>query len=489
MISNSLNLSCKTCKEFSINKDVIVDDSLNMIHSKPPLIIPVENQVREFDAKLLLALIAAKRGFPAVIGSRLEIDFRIASFPRGIYLSKSMTARSLKMFRIMSWLGHQIAVWDEEALVHMQPETYFTRRLSREAIQYVSHLFAWGQENVELWRQYPHLPESTPIHITGNPRGDLLRPELHAYFEQDVQRLRDRHGDFILINTNFSNVNAFVPSLNLFMPVRNPGESARFGRGAVGMDRKYAEGLRDFKQAVFKDIKNVIPALEKAFPDFSIIVRPHPTENPQIYKDIAKRCERVEVTNEGNVVPWIMAARALVHNSCTTGIEAYIMGVPAVSYMATRDEYYDLGYYKLPNRMSHQCSSFAELRKTLGKIFAGELGAANGNERKELLEYYLTAQEGRLACERIVDVLEGIVGGRTGLPAPALKEQLIGRYRANWRRFVKWYKSFAPGSKYRPEFQRHRYPGLTMDQLRERLAYFQQVLNDNTELKTEQISE
>ena len=257
----------------------------------------------------------------------------------------------------------------------------------------------------------------------------------------------------------------------------------------MGMDRKYAEGLRDFKQAVFKDIKNVIPALEKAFPDFSIIVRPHPTENPQIYKDIAKRCERVEVTNEGNVVPWIMAARALVHNSCTTGIEAYIMGVPAVSYMATRDEYYDLGYYKLPNRMSHQCSSFAELRKTLGKIFAGELGAANGNERKELLEYYLTAQEGRLACERIVDVLEGIVGGRTGLPAPALKEQLIGRYRANWRRFVKWYKSFAPGSKYRPEFQRHRYPGLTMDQLRERLAYFQQVLNDNTELKTEQISE
>jgi surface carbohydrate biosynthesis protein len=109
---------------------------------KIPIIIPVENQVRELDPKLLLACVAARRGFTVVIGSRLELDFRIASFPRSIYLSKSMTERSVKMFRIMHQLGHQIAVWDEEALVHMQPETYFTRRLSPQAVQFVSHLFA-----------------------------------------------------------------------------------------------------------------------------------------------------------------------------------------------------------------------------------------------------------------------------------------------------------------------------------------------------------
>ena len=99
---------------------------------KTSIIIPVENQVRELDPKLLLACIAARRGIASIIGSRLEIDFRIASMPPSIYLSKSMTARSIKMFRIMRKLGHEIAVWDEEALVHMQPETYFTRRLSAE---------------------------------------------------------------------------------------------------------------------------------------------------------------------------------------------------------------------------------------------------------------------------------------------------------------------------------------------------------------------
>jgi surface carbohydrate biosynthesis protein len=78
---------------------------------KGTLIIPVENQVRELDPKLLLAYVAAKRGFSSILGFRREIH--------GIYLSKSMTAASDLMFQIMRKLGHEIVAWDEEALVHL----------------------------------------------------------------------------------------------------------------------------------------------------------------------------------------------------------------------------------------------------------------------------------------------------------------------------------------------------------------------------------
>jgi hypothetical protein len=64
-----------------------------MNDKKPSLLIPVENRVRELDPKLLLACIAAKRGFPSVIGSHREIDFRIASFPRSLYLCKSFISK------------------------------------------------------------------------------------------------------------------------------------------------------------------------------------------------------------------------------------------------------------------------------------------------------------------------------------------------------------------------------------------------------------
>jgi surface carbohydrate biosynthesis protein len=457
-----------------------------MKSTKVTLIIPVENQVRELDPKLLLACIAARRGFSSVIGSHREIDFRIASFPRSLYLCKSFTVSNLKMFRIIHKLGHEIVSWDEEALVHLPSEMYYSRRLSPFTMKYVSHLFAWGEENAELWRQYPEFPAELPIHITGNPRNDMLRPEMRPFYESDVKEIRNVYGEFILINTNFNHVNSFSPVQNLFQPVKKLGEEAVFGKAARGMTREYAEGFRDHKTAVFKDFQRLIPDLEKEFPSYTIVVRPHPTENQDIYNRIAANCERVRVTNEGNVVPWLMATRALIHNGCTTGVEAYVMGVPAISYRATVNDYYDFGFYLLPNLLSHQCFDFEELRITLGKILAGELGAAYGEEREALIERHLAAQNGQLACERIIDVLEEIMEGRSELPIPALPDRFGGWCRANVRRLMKRTKAYLSDSQPPPEFHRHRYPGISLEELRERILQFQQALGDRRELQVKQ---
>ena len=224
------------------------------------------------------------------------------------------------------------------------------------------------------------------------------------------------YGDFILINTNFNHINAFYPVQSLFLPVNKPGEEPKFGRAARGMTREFAEGFRDHKQAIFKDFKRLIPDLEKAFPDYNIVVRPHPTEKHEIYHEIAARCERVRVTNEGNVIPWLMAAKALIHNGCTTGVEAYVMRVPAISYRATVNDYYDYGFYQVTQPAESSVFRFRGVAGNLEKILAGELGAADGDESKALIDHYLTATSGPLACERIVEVLEKIMEGRSQLP-------------------------------------------------------------------------
>ena len=459
-----------------------------MYDSNKLLLIPVENQVRELDPKLLLACIAARRGFTSAIGSRLQLDFHIASFPRGLYLSKSFTVCSIKMFKILRKLGHEIFAWDEEALVHLPPEIYFSRRLSPKAMGYLSHLFAWGQDNADLWRQYPELPREVPINITGNPRNDMLRPEMHGFFKDDVAKLRRTYGDFILINSNFNHINSFYPVQGLFLPVTKPGEVPKFGRAARGMTREFAEGFRDHKLAIFEDFKGLIPSLERAFPDYTIVVRPHPTEKHEVYHKIAAQCERVRVTNEGNVIPWLMAAKALIHNGCTTGVEAFVMRVPAISYRSTVNDYYDYGFYQLPNRLSHQCFDFEELQTTLRRILAGKIGATDGNESHVLIDHHLAATSGSLACERIVEVIEKITADRSRLPEPTLKDQVDGRLRATTRRLVKRFLSYLPDSHNRPEFHRHRYPGISLDEVRERVLRIKKTLGDSKELKVDQIS-
>jgi surface carbohydrate biosynthesis protein len=457
--------------------------------TKPQLLIPVENQVREFDAKLLLACFAARRGLSSVIGSRREMEFRIASFPRSLYLSKSMTIRSALLFKVAHKVGHNIIAWDEEALVHLPPETYFSDRLSPKSVRYVSHLFAWGQDNVDLWQQYPNLPNGTPIHLTGNPRADMLRLEMRPFFEEDVESILNSYGNFILVNTNFNHVNAFSPDMNLFRPVKKPEETPKFGRGARGMSREFAEGLRDHKQAVFQDFQKLIPALDGSFPEYTIIVRPHPTENQQIYRNIAAQCERVKVTNEGNVVPWILASKAVIHNCCTTGLEAYVMGVPAISYRATVNDFYDLGFYRLPNLLSHQCFDFDELQSTLRDILTGKLGPADGAEREELVKNHMVALDGPLACERIVDTCEQILNKGAGLREPALRHRLNRWYMAKGLGLINRYKSYLPGEFNKPAFQRHRYPGISIEELGARLSRFQHILGCTEKLKVEEIAE
>lgn len=458
---------------------------------KATLIIPVENQVRELDPKILLACISARRGFSSIIGPRREMHFYIPSFPRSIYLSKSMTSASKKVFQMLRKLGHEIVVWDEEALVHLPPETYYTYRISPIAMGYVSHLFAWGEDNAELWRQYPEFPPETPIHLTGNPRGDLLRPEMRVFYEKDVEELRRIYGDFILVNTNFDQVNAFYPSMNLLLPVSKRGEEPKLSRRARGMgySPEYAKGLYDHKLDIFEDFQRLIPTLEQAFPDYTIVVRPHPAENQKIYHEIAARCSRVWVTNEGNVVPWLMATQAVIHNGCTTGVEAYVMGVPAITYRATVNDDYDHAFHHLANVLSHQCFDFEELRVTLGKILAGELGTAAGEDRKAVIDYHLAALEGPLACERMVDVLEEMMKGWSEVPPkPPVKHRLQGWIWATRRRLRKRLRGYRQDMAHnRPEFLRHRYPRISLEQMRARVSRFQLLLGDSRELKVEQI--
>jgi surface carbohydrate biosynthesis protein len=454
---------------------------------KTILQIPVENQIRELDAKLLLATVAAKRGFASVIGWREELKSRISSFPKSIYVAKDLLSGSRNMFKIMHKLGCKIVAWDEEGLVHDSPEIYYETNLSSETLKYVSHLFAWGLENAELWRQYPELPMGTPIHVTGNPRGDLLRPDMHAYYKKSAEDLRNTYGNFILINTNFTTVNAIIPAQNPFLPESQPSEKLTVARAARDLNLEYAKELREHCQSIFDDFQHLIPALEQSFPNYIIVVRPHPSESHEIYNEIAAQCKQVRVTNEDNVIPWILASKAVIHNGCTTGVEAYVMGVPVLAYRATVNEYYDNRFFHLPNLLSHQCFDFEELQLILGKILAGELGTADGAEKKQLFEHHLAAQDGPLACERILDILEKALDGHSELPKPPLGDWLKGHYRATRRILKRRFKSQLQDSHDKSKFNRHRYPGVSLQEVRRRVSRFQQVLGGVGNLEVDQI--
>ena len=433
-----------------------------------PLIIPVENQVRELDAKLLLSCVAAERGFRVIMGSRAYIHFKIAAMPRGVYLAKSMRSLSNRMFRIIRNLGHEIVAWDEEALVHPPADIYFNLRLSPKTVSLISHFIAWGQENADLMRQFPALPASLPIHVVGNPRGDMLRPELRGYFDDKVNEIKEQFGDFILINTNFSDVNPFVPDIGLFLPGTEKTDTPKFGQSGKGMNRDFAMGLRDHKLAILDSFLRMVPVLQQKFPDHTFVIRPHPSENYGVYNEIGARYRNVKIDNSGNIIPWLLACRGMIHNGCTTGIEAYLLRVPAISYLETVNEYYDYDFQGLPTKLSHQCFSVDELVRTLEGILSGEIAAAGGEERKALIDYHLEAQVGALASDRLINVLIASGYDKQSPPAPGAISRVRGWLATNIRAISKQFSMRRRGPN-RLAYHDHRFPELTVAELERRV--------------------
>jgi hypothetical protein len=56
------------------------------------------------------------------------------------------------------------------------------------------------------------------------------------------------------------------------------------------------------------------------------------------------------------------------------------------------------------------------------------------------------------------------------------------------RVLVKRVKSYFPGSHAPPEFHRHRYPGIPLEELRQRIRRFQEILGDETPISAEAIT-
>jgi len=440
------------------------------------LIIPAEEQSRELDAKLLLGCVAAERGFPVYVGARRDIHLQVTRLPKGIYFAKSFRSMSETMFGILRDLGCEIVACDEEALLRYPDSLYFERRVSPKAYPMVSNLFAWGPDNAALFRRCPSYA-GAPIRVTGNPRVDLLRREVRGYFEDEAEAIRRRFGAFFLINTNFGTINHRVPDLSWLKFIEESED------GADTDD--YQVATTHHRLALFSHFKQLLPELARAFPEVAIVLRPHPLENHEPWKEAAHGYENVHVIHEGAVIPWIVAAKAVIQNNCTTAVESYLLERPVISYLPITSVRLDS---PITNAMSHPAHGAEELVALLREILDGKLGPYESQRQREIVEHHIAALDGPLASDRIVDALEALEasGKRPDARGPA-------RYAGAWmyahlRTLDKNRRSLIPGDKNNPVYQDQRFPGLSLDEARARIARFGALLGRFEALRIDQYS-
>ncbi len=437
---------------------------------RPWLLLPIETKVREFHGKLLLAAVAAEQGFQVLLGEQNAILAQRRHLPRGVYIDKSVGRTKTGSFRRLKAAGSHVAAWCEEGLVYRDRDTYLHERVSNESLAEASLFFAWGEvQAADVRRKAPEA--AAKIRVSGNPRFDLLRPEWRELFAPEAEAIGRRYGPYLLLNSNFSRFNHFM-GYDFWI-------EALKQRGTITDEVQLAffKRWRDFLGEVFRGFTTALPVLARAFPDHRLIVRPHPSEDHDEWRRQAQGLANVEVIYEGSVIPWLLAAEAVLHNSCTTGLEAHLLGRPVVAYRPACDEVLDS---ELPNAVSRQAYELDELVTVVGDVLQG--GAAEAVDAG-LAGRYIAALDGPLAAEQVVAALDEIAfdGAPLALGPAARLDLAAGQTLAAIKPVARRLRQGARANAYAAQ----KFPGIELAEVAAGLQQFHELSGRFAEVKAE----
>lgn len=434
------------------------------------ILLPVEIQSRELDAKLLLACFLAKENMHVVIGSRQKMHDEIASLPKGVYLAKDFRKPSIRIFRILRDRGCPIVAWDEEGVIFYNREIYHRRRVNAKALGFVEQLYAWNEENAELLRTAPGYG-GAPVHVTGNQRIDLLRPELRDLFAEDKKLLQQRFGKFILINTNFGRIN---PGISLGAQKHNPDKNIQDPK-----QKELTDNINKFKKKIFSSFMEMVPELARAFPDTNIVIRPHPSEKVETWVQITQGFQNVKVVHEGHVYPWLMAAEATIHNGCTTGVEAFLLGRPVISYRPVVSEEHEIA---LPNKLSHHAGDMDELIQLLSNALEANGGLQYSDEQYSAAKQVFPNIDGDFAAFSIASKLKSFIETERPPRKTGWRKAVHADMRARLRKWEKKVLSLIPNHKTGSKYCRQRFPGVSHEYMTQRLEQIKTLTGDFEEV-------
>ena len=290
------------------------------------LIIPIEILYRDLDSRLLITLEAIKRNYTVLLGEHDFIRNNITEIPRGIYLDKSLAANKEAFFKYIISQGFKLVSTDEECFMsYNNTYRYLNVRHSKNNLDICDYFFASTKYEHNLLCEY-YNDFKDKIKLTGNPRVNIWKSKDKQLLFNDELNYINKYNEFILIPTNFGYPHMSGNESFLYNQAKLYGSLNTVGDEYIWKEK------RKYKKRNYEAFLELIDFLKHNLNKQKIIVRPHPAENLNHWKRIEDN-NKIFVEYKYAVSPWIYRCKAMIHNSCTTGIEGYLNGVRTISYL------------------------------------------------------------------------------------------------------------------------------------------------------------
>jgi surface carbohydrate biosynthesis protein len=431
------------------------------------IVLPIEIKKREFDSRLLLAYFFVKEGYNIIIGDRDGCERESIYTLNCVYIAKSLAYSQKNMYNNFHNNNGKVLILYEEGGFVGRVKTKLSEIESAYPsgmLPFIDSILIYGESYKELLIENIIGLNKTNVFSSGNSRFDLHKPKYHSYFNEDLNKIKKRYGKYILFNGNFVTGNHFLGQDTF------KNEIAENQEMNDEMKSAFFERMKDAEKNIITFIEMII-IVSKAFPDLSIIVRPHPGEDGKIYHDYLSQFKNVHITNKGNAYSWIIGAEIVIHQDCTTGIEAVFAEKPVISYIPFSDR---SNLFFLATFLSDIATNSFEIIIKIESYLNGKKYTLN-DEQKKVLEkeainykYYTN--------ELMLDIVENAV--QTIELNNCNKLTLINYFKLQYQRSracIRWIK----GKYYSNSRYSVAYEGVKKHEILKRLNIIKKIENGN----------
>lgn len=365
--------------------------------------VEIEVFNREFKSRLLLASYAALKNYQVFLMHRSELyDLALkGNISPGIILMKDANSSDYicKKMNTLKKMGFLITAQDEESGILFDDFNHFVKRRfsNGKSFDFIDYFFCWGIREPNILKKI--FKKKTKFVNVGSPRIDLLNKKY--YLNKNKSNFLQRYDlkKYILLSSNIS----FPIGLR-----RIP--EAYFFFMESDDDNLHFEWKEDFffnsniqQLILLKHYIRLIRYLLKNQNKYSVVIRPHPTERIEDWKNmIGIDSKNLKIIKKNSLSEFIFFSEVLIQNGCTSSIESKILGKKTITFEPIK---FNINYGRdFPNSLGKKCTNALEVLrcvKNLDKI--------NFDTRKEYikeLKYRLNYDDQKLSSTKIIEVFD-----------------------------------------------------------------------------------
>ena len=314
--------------------------------------------------KLYFSLVAAANGFKVVLGDINDPIFR--DVPDGICLLKDIYIGNANFRRKLSKSGAVLCVLEEEGLI--LDEDDFLSSFDSQGVSDYDIVFSWGESHTALLKKAMKSVEK--IIEVGSLKFDLC--ELYRRYWSHQKADKDTsYEKKILINTRFSYTNGLRGSAEKELQLLKKN-----GYFAAPEDEKRYKALIANENLIFNEFVKLIEILS-GDPKIKVTIRAHPAENEVTYKRLAEVHDNILVDRSTDLLTQICSNDLVIHDGCTTAIEAAAMDVVV---FGLRPVLSGFAYNDYANSYSQNFSSATGLANAISSLSSDSKSQSNIDE-------------------------------------------------------------------------------------------------------------